>query len=313
MTKQRLTIGTRASPLALAQAQQIRQHILALPVFADWDIELVPISTRGDRILDRPLAEIGGKGLFTAELDHGLAHGEIDIAVHSLKDLPTAQDDELVIAAIPVRASPLDCLITQPSAPQAVKRIADLPPAARVGTASLRRKAQLLRLRPDLEIVSLRGNVGTRLEKIEREGLAATILAQAGLQRLSMDGAHIAPLECEDMVPAAGQGALAVQVHSRRSDLVAALAPIHDQHTADCVTAERTFLEALEGNCRTPIAAYAEIVNGQLRLHGRVLSEDGADCVELKTLGPPREAALLGADTAAQIKQLAPQLIPEGA
>ena len=282
MTRQ-ITIGTRASPLALAQTEQIvtaLQGAVGLPAEA---ISVRKISTKGDEILDRTLAEIGGKGLFTDELNAGLRDGSIDLAVHSLKDLPTAETPGLFTAAIPAREDPRDILIVATPDGPTPGSLADLPEGACVGTASLRRKAQILQARPDLDIAPLRGNIGTRLTKLSPDGVVATVLAMAGLNRMGYTGSDWQALAPDVMVPAAGQGALAVQCRADDATLIAQLADLDDVGTRACVTAERSFLAGLDGSCRTPIAALAipdeENTHTGL-LHGRLLAEDGTQGVE---------------------------------
>lgn len=314
MTKPQIKIGTRASPLALAQAQYVRAALIALPVFADHDIALVEFSTKGDRILNQPLAEIGGKGLFTEELTRAIRVGDIDLAVHSLKDLPTADEDGLIIAAIPERAAFEDVLIFNPELDLAINAadpLAALPYGAVIGTASLRRRAQILRQRPDCELVSLRGNVGTRLDKMQQQGMVATLLAQAGIDRLGLSLPHLVALPSVLMVPAAGQGALALQCAEHNLSLRAALQQLHHNDTATCITAERAFLAALDGNCRTPIAARARIVADGVELHGRILSLDGQEMAERIATAPSADALRLGQSLAHEIRREAPHLVAQ--
>lgn len=315
MTKASIKIGTRASPLALAQAHAAKQAIAALDVFADYRVELVEFSTKGDRILNQPLAEIGGKGLFTQELTAALRDGSIDLAVHSLKDLPTADEDGLVIAAVPARATVVDTLVFNPELGLSFTPddpIAALPQGAIVGTASLRRRAQLLRRRPDLDVVTLRGNVGTRLAKMKEQGLAAIVLAGAGLARLGLELDTMVPVPTVAMVPAAGQGALAFQCVADNDAIRTGLASLHDAETAVCVAAERAFLAALDGNCRTPIAATARVIGTGVELHGRILALDGQDMAERIATALKASAAELGQELAQQIKQEAPHLVMQG-
>ena len=314
MTRQ-ITIGTRASPLALAQTEQIvaaLQNVGGLPADA---IAVKKISTKGDEILDRTLAEIGGKGLFTDELNAGLRDGSIDLAVHSLKDLPTAEAPGLLTAAMPTREDARDILIMATPDSPSPATLADLPDGARVGTASLRRKAQILKARPDLDIVPLRGNIGTRLGKLSLDGVAATVLAMAGLNRMGYAGPDWQPLAPDIMLPAAGQGVLAVQCRVDDADLIAQLAGLDDAETRACVTAERSFLAGLDGSCRTPIAALAirddENANTAV-LHGRLLAEDGTEFVEdscrfdLTELAAAEE---IGTELAAKLRARAPHLV----
>ena len=256
-------------------------------------IALQKIITQGDKRLDKPLAEIGGKGLFTEELEAGLRDGTLDFAVHSLKDLPTEDADGLMLGAILPREDARDVLVPRPGL--TVTNLADLPHGARLGTASLRRKAQALAARPDLAVAPLRGNVGTRLSKLaltddDADGFDATLLAAAGLNRLGMDLADAVPLAPDAMLPAAGQGALAVQCRAADAALKEALGKLHCAETAACVTAERAFLNRLDGSCRTPIAAHAEIADGRLTLRGRLLAEDGGDEAAGQTEGAAADA-----------------------
>lgn len=312
-----LTIGTRASPLARAQTAHVAAALCAAHGWPDTAIAIRPIDTRGDAGLaiaqDTPLAEIGGKGLFTAELDAALADQTIDFAVHSLKDLPTSQPDHLVVAAIPPRADARDVMLTAPHVPLAAPDdpLASLPQGARLGTASLRRKAQLLRARPDLDVAPMRGNVGTRLDKLKSGDWGATLLAAAGLARLDLAPQTAQFLPLAQFVPAAGQGALAVQCRADDTALIDWLAPLHCPDTALAVGAERAFLAALDGSCRTPIAAHAQRHGDTLTLHGRLLAEDGSEMVEdMARCAADLDAALaLGRATGETLYQAAPHLV----
>ena len=314
MTRQ-ITIGTRASPLALAQTEQIvteLQGAVGLPAGA---VSVRKISTKGDEILDRTLAEIGGKGLFTDELNAGLRDGSIDLAVHSLKDLPTAETPGLFTAAIPVREDPRDILIVATPDGPTPGSLAELPEGAQVGTASLRRKAQILQARPDLDIAPLRGNIGTRLAKLSPDTVAATVLAVAGLNRMGYTGPDWQALALNIMLPAAGQGALAVQCRADDAKLIAQLAVLDDVGTRACVTAERSFLAGLDGSCRTPIAALAILdpENAQTALlHGRLLADDGTEFVENTCRFDPADleaAGAAGEQLAAELRARAPHLV----
>ncbi|MEE3058932.1 MAG: hydroxymethylbilane synthase, partial [Pseudomonadota bacterium] len=297
MTRQ-ITIGTRASPLALAQTEQIVTALhgaVGLPAAA---VSVRKISTKGDEILDRTLAEIGGKGLFTDELNAGLRDGSIDLAVHSLKDLPTAETPGLFTAAIPGREDPREILIVATPNGPTPGSLAELPEGVRVGTASLRRKAQILQARPDLDIAPLRGNIGTRLAKLSPDTVAATVLAMAGLNRMGYTGPDWQALAPNIMLPAAGQGALAVQCRADDATLIAQLAVLDDVGTRACVTAERSFLAGLDGSCRTPIAALAILdpENAQTALlHGRLLADDGTEFVENTCRFDPADLEAAGA------------------
>jgi hydroxymethylbilane synthase len=269
MIRQPIRIGTRASKLALAQAGMVRGAI-ARALGDDEAAVLVQITTSGDRIQDRRLADIGGKGLFTKEIEEALLNGRIDAAIHSLKDMPTISPDGLVIAAVPKREDPRDAFLSLTH-----ERLAALPLSARLGTASLRRRAQALHVRPDLEIVPLRGNVDTRLAKLERGEFDGILVAAAGLNRLGLGGAAREWLDPLESPPAPGQGALAIQ--TRAEDAGAAwVAGLRHPPTGLMVAAERGALEALEGSCRTAIGAYARFHEGILRVTVEALTPDGA-------------------------------------
>jgi hydroxymethylbilane synthase len=266
-----LRIGTRQSPLAMAQAELVRQTLCDVVGLSNECCVLVPMIASGDRVLDRPLADIGGKALWTKELERALIENVVDIAVHSMKDVETTRPDVYQIAAMLPRADVRDRIVGAAS-------IAALPARARVGTSSPRRAAQLLSLRPDLEITGLRGNVNSRLAQIKAGVADATLLAAAGLDRLGMGdiGMAIAP---EDMLPAASQGAIGIDRLTARSDLQALLDTVNDVMTFAAVMAERQFLEALGGSCHSPIAALAIVENDQIWLRGEILSANGRDKV----------------------------------
>ena len=261
-----MKLGTRGSALARWQAEWVRDRLATQGVRA----EIVVIKTRGDAEVDRPLHELEGKGFFTKEIEDALLDGRIDVAVHSLKDLPTGLPPGLTLGAIPVRHDPREALVNGRS-------LADLPPGTRVGTSSLRRVAQVRYLRPDLEVVPLRGNVPTRVRKVEtHDGLDAALLAIAGLERLGLGGkgAVIDPL---DVMPAPGQGALGLEIRDDDKTSRKALQRLHDPVSAAAVGAERTLLAELGGGCQAPVAAYCgEWGNGKSRLYGRVTSNDGS-------------------------------------
>lgn len=268
----RLIIGTRGSPLALAQAEIVRTALFqARPELAIEDaVTIKVIKTTGDKVLDRPLADIGGKGLFTKEIEEALYAREIDIAVHSMKDMPTILPDGLGILAMLPRADVRDLLIGP------FPDIAAIPAGAVVGTASLRRQAQLLALRPDLQVVPFRGNVQTRLAKLARGDVAATFLAKAGLDRLGMTDVPAVPLEPSQMLPAVAQGAIGIEARLDDEPIARVLASLDDRPTHECVRAERAMLAVLDGSCRTPIAGLAQrLADGRLRLEGLVASPDG--------------------------------------
>jgi hydroxymethylbilane synthase len=283
-----IRLGTRASALARWQTD----HVIALLQSAHPNryFESQLISTRGDRVLDTPLPLIGGKGLFTLELEHALHAGEIDFAVHSLKDLPTEDAPGLIVGAIPQRANPADALVSQSG-----YTIDTLPTGAVIGTSSRRRAAQLLHYRPDLRIHDIRGNVETRIRKaLDADGpYTATILACAGLERLNLMDVVTQTLPFEVMLPAPGQGALAVQCRDE-SESLELLFPIHDAGAAAAVAAERAFLAALEGGCSLPVAAHATRHGDRLHFWGRVSAVDGSQQIEIRAEGSLNEAADLG-------------------
>ncbi len=264
-----MKIGTRGSQLARWQAEWVRTRLADLGLGAD----IVAIKTRGDAEVDRPLHELEGKGFFTKEIEDALLDGRIDVAVHSLKDLPTALPPGLVLGVIPARHDPREALVNGKSG-----SLLDLPPGARVGTSSLRRIAQIRFLRPDLEVLPLRGNVPTRVRKVEsREGLDAALLALAGLERLGL-GDKASPLDPLDIMPAPGQGALGIEIRRNDTATRRAIQHLHDQASAVAVTAERALLAALGGGCQAPVAAWVATENtgSGMRLYGRVTEHDGA-------------------------------------
>lgn len=296
-------IGTRGSPLALAQAELVKSALaqthpgLARP----GAIEIAVIKTTGDQIQDRALSEIGGKGLFTKEIEEALLADRIDLAVHSMKDVPTHLPPGLEIACLLEREDPRDVLISRGG-----HSIATLPPGAVIGSASLRRQAQLLALRPDLKVVTLRGNVGTRLDKLARGDADATLLALAGLKRLGRADVATAILAMTEMLPAVAQGAIGIEIRATDRRMRAFLAPLRHAATEAAVTAERACLAELEGSCRTPIAAHAQITaDGQLELRALIAKPDGS-CVHRDVRsGPVAEAARLGRDSGRHLKSLA--------
>jgi hydroxymethylbilane synthase len=296
-----LRIGTRGSPLALVQAEETRRRLAAAhpELAAPGAVEIVAIRTTGDRVQDRALSEIGGKGLFTKEIEDGLLDGSLDLAVHSMKDMPTALPDGLVIGALLPREDPRDALFARPG----IDSLAALPQGAVVGTSSLRRQAQLLALRPDLRIVPFRGNVDTRLAKLDAGAVDATLLALAGLKRLGRADRVSAVLEPAEMLPAVAQGAIGIECRADDPKVHALLAALHDRDTGDRVAAERALLTALEGSCRTPIAALAELGPGDiLTLTSRVALPDGSEMHEDRRSGPRAEAAQLGAAAGAALR-----------
>lgn len=264
-----LRLGTRASPLAQAQAHLVRNALLAAHGWSEDAIEIAPVVATGDRIQDRALAEVGGKALWTKELDAALGAGEIDFAVHSMKDVETIRPKALAIRAMLPRADVRDRLVGAAS-------IAALPRGATLGTSAPRRTAQMLRLRPDLRIALLRGNVQTRLAKLAAREVDATLLASAGLERLGMDGVGVA-IPVEQLLPAPAQGAIGIEARADDERIGGLLAAIDHRPTFDCVMAERALLLGLEGDCRSPVAALAEIEDGMILLRAEIYSPDGAE------------------------------------
>lgn len=283
----RVRIGTRRSPLALWQAHHVRDLLLARD--PGLTVELVEIVTQGDRILDRPLAQVGGKGLFVKEIEDRLLGGEVDLAVHSLKDLPAFLPEGLVLAAIPTREDARDGLISPRH-----RTLENLPQGARVGTSSLRRGCQLKAIRPDLEIVSIRGNVETRMRKVETDGLDAVVLALAGLNRLGLAQHATDALGPPRMLPAVGQGALALEIRAGDRALAERVGALDHAATHQAIDAERAFLAKLEGNCQVPLAAFAQVEGGQLTLHALVGSVDGKTLLRTERRGLAADAAALG-------------------
>ena len=299
-----ITLGTRGSPLAIAQTRLVCARLVAAhPMLAeDGALRTSVITTSGDRFTDRPLADIGGKGLFTKEIEEALLDERIDLAVHSMKDVPTWLPEGLEIAAIPEREDPRDVLIARDAG--SVTGLADLPAGARVGTGSLRRQAQLLAARPDLRVVPMRGNVGTRLRKVADGAADATLLALAGLSRLGQAVEGMAVLAPDDMLPAVGQGALGIECRSGDERVKALLQPIADPATTAAVQCERALLEALDGSCRTPIAGLA-VRNGKggLSLDALIARPDGSACHRLSRFGAVADAAAIGRDAGAVLRE----------
>lgn len=291
-----LRIGTRRSALALWQAEHVAD--LLRGSWPGLEVEMVPFVTEGDRTLDRPLPEIGGKGVFTVEIEAALLAGRVDLAVHSLKDLPTDDPSGITVGAIPGRASSGDAWVCP-----AGDALADLPAGAVVGTSSTRRAAQLLRLRPDLEIRSIRGNVGTRIAKVQAGEYAATVLACAGLERLGRFADATSVFATDEMLPAPGQGAIGVQVRSADDAVLRLVSAMDDAAARACVEVERHFLAALGGGCSAPVGALGTIEAERLVLRGRVLSLDGSSSVDVSesveaSLDAARRLGDLAADVA---------------
>jgi hydroxymethylbilane synthase len=299
-----IRIGTRGSPLALVQARVVREALAdAHPDLrgAD-DIQILPIKTTGDAVQDRKLMEIGGKGLFTKEIEEALLDGRIDCAVHSMKDMPTWLPHGLVIGAMLAREDARDALFAK-----AGTRIAELPRGATVGTASLRRQAQLLSLRPDLKIVPLRGNVETRLRKLAAGEADATLLAVAGLKRLGLLDKAAAIIDSDEILPAVGQGAIGIEIRADDLRLRALLAPLDHRATSLCVTAERACLAELDGSCHTPIAAYAEFAadGRNLRLRSLIALPDGTAVRRDEREGPATDPGAVGRAAGQRLKAAA--------
>jgi hydroxymethylbilane synthase len=292
-----LRIGSRGSPLALVQAHEVQARLAAACGLPAERIDIKIIRTTGDVVQDRPLSAVGGKGLFTKEIEEALLSGAIDLAVHSSKDMTTVLPPGLVLAAFLPREDPRDAFISREA-----KTLRDLPRHAVVGTASLRRAAMVKRLRPDLAIAPLRGNVETRLRKIEAGEADATLLAVAGLKRLGLLASATALLDIDEFLPAVGQGAIGIETRADDDRTRALLAKIGDADTATAVTAERAFLAVLDGSCRTPIGGHARVENDAVRFRGLIVKPDGSEAFEVFRDGPRAQAAALGADAGQELK-----------
>ncbi|MES0030264.1 hydroxymethylbilane synthase [Mesorhizobium sp. M0040] len=302
-----LKIGTRGSPLALAQAHETQARLMAAHGMPAEAFEVVVISTSGDRIQDRPLSEAGGKGLFTKEIEEALLARRIDIAVHSSKDMPTLLPEGLELSAFLPREDARDAFIGK-----AARTIAGLPQGARVGSSSLRRQALIRRMRPDVEVVMFRGNVQTRLRKLD-DGIAdGTILAYAGLKRLGLEDVVTDLMPLEVFPPAPGQGAICIESRIGDRDVEQMLAAIHDGPTGEVLACERAFLAALDGSCRTPIAGHATISGGTVSFAGLIISPDGTQSHEVRLQGPAQEAARIGAEAAATVRAKAGETFFDG-
>lgn len=293
-----IRIGTRGSPLALAQAHMVRDRIAQTQAIAPDQIEIVAIKTTGDKIQDRPLSELGGKGLFTKEIELDLLGGQIDLAVHSMKDVPTVLPDGLVIEVLLEREDPSDAFISR-----IASSLSGLPQGAVVGSSSLRRQAQIKHQRPDLKVVDYRGNVETRLRKLDEGQVDATFLACAGLKRLGLAHEITAPVSPDIMLPAVAQGAIGLETRADDDRMRSLLAPLNHQDTAVCVAAERGFLAALDGSCRTPIAGLAEVDAGGIAFRGMIISPDGQTVHQTERQGQRGQAAALGQDAGAELKR----------
>jgi hydroxymethylbilane synthase len=295
-----LKIGTRGSPLALAQAHETRDRLMAAHGLPQDVFAVVVIKTTGDAVTDRPLGEIGGKGLFTKEIEEALLAGVIDIAVHSMKDMPTVLPDGLTIPCLLPREDVRDAFVSLTH-----DSLAAMPAGGVVGTSSLRRRAQLLHRFPHLRVVEFRGNVQTRLRKLEEGVAEATFLACAGLRRLGRAELIRTALDPADMLPAVAQGAIGVEIRADDAATAALLAPIHDDPTATRLAAERAFLAALDGSCRTPIGGLAEIHGETLWFRGEIIRPDGSECLTAERHGPLGDGAAMGADAAAELRKRA--------
>ena len=299
MLEKTLKIATRQSPLALWQANYVKDRLQQL--YPDLTIELVPMVTKGDVILDSPLAKIGGKGLFVKELENALLNKEADIAVHSMKDVPMQFPEGLGLAVICQREDPRDAFVSH-----AYRTFAELPQGAVVGTSSLRRQCQLKAMRPDLDIRSLRGNVGTRLSKLDNGDYDAIILASAGLIRLGLADRIASFIDVEQSLPAAGQGAVGIECRTDDTQVQALLAPLADAETTYCVRAERAMNNHLQGGCQVPIGGYAVLQQGQLYLRALVGDIDGSRIIRAEGKSAVENAEILGV-------QIAEQLLAQGA
>lgn len=299
MNNQTLKIATRQSPLALWQANYVKDRLIQL--YPELAVELVPMVTKGDVILDTPLAKIGGKGLFVKELENALLNGEADIAVHSMKDVPMQFPEGLGLSVICKREDPRDALVSN-----TYRTLAELPQGARVGTSSLRRQCQLKQLRPDLNIQSLRGNVGTRLNKLDNGDYDAVILASAGLIRLGLRERIASFIEVETSLPAAGQGAVGIECRLDDERVKALLAPLADAETTACVFAERAMNNRLQGGCQVPIGGYAVLQDDEIYLRALVGALDGSTIIRAEGKSAVENAEVLGV-------QIGQQLLEQGA
>ncbi len=294
--KSPLRIGTRGSPLALAQAYETRERLSGAFDLPLGSFEIVVIKTTGDKVVNRPLKEIGGKGLFTKEIEEALLEESIDIAVHSMKDMPVYQPKGLVLDTFLPREDVRDAFISRVH-----KSLADIPQGATVGTSSLRRKAQLMSKRPDLKIVEFRGNVQTRLKKLDDGVAECTFLAVAGLNRLKMEDIITTAISTEEMLPAVAQGAIGIERRENDIRIATMLEAIHNSKTELLLSAERAFLEALDGSCETPIAGLAELSNGNLRFRGEILKPDGSEVFSDEQLASKEDATLVGVEMAQKL------------
>ncbi|MTH99298.1 hydroxymethylbilane synthase [Roseibium sp. RKSG952] len=295
-----LRIGTRGSALALAQAHETRARLMAAHALPEDAFEIVVIKTTGDQIQDRPLSEVGGKGLFTKEIEEALLDKSIDIAVHSSKDMPTVLPDGLALTAFLPREDVRDAFISRKA-----KNLMELPQGAVVGSSSLRRQAMIKRLRPDIDVVMYRGNLQTRLRKLEEGQVDATLLAVAGLKRLGLDDVITSCIEVEAFLPAVGQGAICIESRADDEATLMLLSGIHDPETRVRLEAERAFLAVLDGSCRTPIGGLAEISEGKIRFRGTILKPDGSEVHDVEREGPVSDPSGLGREAGEALKAMA--------
>ena len=292
-----LVIGTRGSPLAVAQAEETRRRLMNFHGLRETAFVIKIIQTTGDIVQDRPLSEIGGKGLFTVEIEEALLSGSIDIAVHSMKDMPTSLPEGLEISTVLPREDVRDSFVSRK-----FNTIYELPEGCTVGTSSLRRRAQLLSRRPDLKVVEFRGNVQTRLRKLDEEIAEATFLACAGLSRLNLFDL-INPIEISEMLPAVAQGAIGIEQKSDNEEIREFLIPIHDKKTELQMLVERSFLLELDGSCRTPIGGFADIVDEKITFYGEILKSDGSQIFKDIWRGNLSEAASIGTNAGQILKE----------
>ena len=300
MGTETLRIGTRGSALALAQAYETRARLMQAHGLPEDAFEIVVIKTSGDQIQDRPLSEVGGKGLFTKEIEEAMLDGRIDLAVHSSKDMPTVLPDGLMLSAFLPREDVRDAFIS----PKA-ERLQDLPQGAVVGSSSLRRQAMIKRLRPDIDVVMYRGNVQTRLRKLEEGVVDATLLAYAGLKRLGLAEVVTSLLEPEEFLPAVGQGAICIESRENDDATLRLLAAIHDPETQVRLDAERAFLAVLDGSCRTPIGGLALVDGEKILFRGTVLKPDGSEVHSVERQGSVSDAAMIGREAGEALKAMA--------
>ncbi|MDX5594808.1 hydroxymethylbilane synthase [Pseudovibrio sp. SPO723] len=289
LQKKLIKIGTRGSALALAQAHETRQRMMDAHGLPEEAFEVVVIKTTGDKIQDRPLSEAGGKGLFTKEIEEALLDGTIDLAVHSTKDMPTVLPEGLALTTYLPREDVRDAFLSPKAA-----RVEDLPQGAVVGSSSLRRQAQIKRLRPDIEVVMYRGNLQTRLRKLEEGVVDGTFLACAGLHRLGLEHLITSRADTEQFLPAVGQGAICIEVRENDAEIAKMLAPIHDAETEARVTVERAFLAEMDGSCRTPIGGLAVVEGERILFRGEVIKPDGSQTHRVEREGPISEARSIG-------------------